>query len=373
MKNRFNYLFPLIFAFTFPALLWIGCKKTTTPLGVTAPNGFDFPTQTPVPLPGQITASILDYGVTVNGPAIAGLTVIAQGPTGEAYSNTTNASGQAIWQFPNIKPGIWTVSVAPTTVYALSQLPVTITSSSAYASVSFVWAANPLTLTSNSTSTFNPLVQSTDYYTVTDSQGSLNVPISLTTVGLPINWAGGFTPPSMGSPVSVGSAQVTVSSLGVTIPSCPNSDDVFFFVKGTRNDGISILSSYTTIGSNPQMAATATWGFQMNCNSNCCSMPSGYAPNLAITFLSNIPSCYSMSISLTDSHGLNTGFTFSQATTQTITWPKADQGLFNNSTINYVINNCPNGPVSGSFGVSSTNTTCFIDGSNGSITFNQNF
>jgi hypothetical protein len=87
--------------------LFVGCKKTATPLGANAPMGLDIPTYTPTPVAGAIEVYVVD------GTQIQGVTVFVVDPTGNTLPSaiTQPTVGYAAFNPANTKPGVWTAFV----------------------------------------------------------------------------------------------------------------------------------------------------------------------------------------------------------------------------------------------------------------------
>ena len=130
MKNFFK-LVPVVLFASLISIYYFGCNKTDHPFGINAPKGLDVPSPTPLPFSGQINTLVVDDSVTVNGPALTGIVIIATDRDGAASTLTTNL-GTVTFNFNPITPGIWTVQVPAQSIYALSQKYVTIGSANRY-------------------------------------------------------------------------------------------------------------------------------------------------------------------------------------------------------------------------------------------------
>lgn len=174
-------LLPII-AFT----LFEGCKKDSTPLGVNAPLGFDFPTYTPTPVKGAFNIYVYDtiprQGVTV---------VLYDTTFSNPVTNVTDQFGNAPFNPSNLQIGTYTAVVLAQGRYGYSSQGITLTSlPNGPVSCSFIAASQSLTInsgipasytTSSGTSAFN--------FGVSYIQpGTLDVPVSISTNALDSAW-----------------------------------------------------------------------------------------------------------------------------------------------------------------------------------------
>lgn len=179
----------------------VACKKTDSPLGLVAPNGFDVPTLTPTPQTGAIEVYVKDSGVVSSG-ALQGVSIYLIQPGGVTFGvNTTQpVVGYAAFNPSNLINGIWNAVVpsqavsyqivssgVTTTVkrtYGTSSLPITISGGGQYAAT-FATGGNAVAL--------SPVTQFWSFtspqfvpFTATYSEtGNLDVPVSVTMSGLP--------------------------------------------------------------------------------------------------------------------------------------------------------------------------------------------
>lgn len=190
-------LFGIIFSilpFLTTVIIMTGCKKTSSPLGIYAPNGFDMPTYTPTPQTGSIDVYVKDTNI-----AIQGVTIALLDPTGNTSSvnKTQQTFGFAAFNPPVLYNGIWHavvpsqsvsyVTAGPSTIkntYWNSTIPITVSGGGQY-SVTFTTGGNSVAISpvSQTMSTSSP-----DYLPLTISyteNGNLDVPVSVTLSGYP--------------------------------------------------------------------------------------------------------------------------------------------------------------------------------------------
>ena len=198
LKKNLKFI-PILFSisFFFFILGLFSCQKTNSPLGSSAPLGFDYPSHTPTPTSGSIEVYVIDAGT-----AIQGVSVIVLDPTGNTLGPnlTQPVVGYASFNPPNLIRGTWTAKVltqgvsyvtgsyaSPITInyyYYQTSQPFTVTSSGFYP-VTFSTNGNtvsvaPVSLSYGLTPTINLPI------TVTYNQtGNLNVPVSVTFPSLP--------------------------------------------------------------------------------------------------------------------------------------------------------------------------------------------
>jgi hypothetical protein len=361
----------------FSFLLFEGCKKDNTPLGVNAPQGLDFPTATPVPFPGSINVAVLDYGVTTNGPALKNITVTASDPLGEPYSNTTDATGHAVFSFPNIKTGVWTLTIPPQGIYTLSQEYVTV-GSVADQTVTFSWSPVSIVLSPLTNENFSPSVQTNILYTATYPEtGGLNVPVSLYLTGIPNYWSYTFNPTTIGA-----SAVSNISALDISVPACPHDDNVNFQAVYARPDAYTLPSTVHTISSSPSMAMTATWQTGAQCTSNCCTY-TDYTYDLQTNLSANF-ACGPMTVSYSFSYSGTSGvpspssdaFIISaggshQTVCTSMGWAPLGKTPNTNLIVNYQFSGAV-GSVSGSFQFNPGWGSCAYNTTSGTV-FTKNF
>lgn len=176
MTNKFHIITILLFTALCLLAFANGCKKTDHPLGLNAPNGFDFPTHTPTPGTGAFNCYVYDGG------AKQGVTIVLLDPTlTTPLTTTTNQYGNAIFDPSPLEIGTYTAKVIPQGRYGLSSLPVIVTSQAqGPVSVQF-WAGNQaLTLVSGAPVSYSTGTGAYNFGVSYVQPGTLDVPITVT-------------------------------------------------------------------------------------------------------------------------------------------------------------------------------------------------
>lgn len=249
MKNS-RFVFHLFGAGSIFLLLiftvFLGCKKTATPLGLVAPQGFDFPTRTPTPTTGSFNIYVVD-GTT----PISGVTVFLANPSGVTITSVTQSVvGYAAFNVPSVANGVWTAGVSQQNYFGFSTIPITVTGNAG--GNFYLTAATQSLAVSNITSPqYYPYNTGTNLaYGVSYIQpGNLNEPVSMSygpPGSLPAGWGVTFFPSVLGAGTGPNSGTVTV-----TIPPspCTINQPVFNFI-GTKFNSITTISSPQTITKN---------------------------------------------------------------------------------------------------------------------------
>src|ERR1039458_10254160 len=108
--KKSSFLFNLFGAGSIFLLLiftvFLGCKKTSEPLGLIAPQGFDFPTRTPTPATGAFNCYVYDNG------GKQGVTVVLLDPSlSNPVTNITDQFGNAVFNPNPLLVGNYTAEV----------------------------------------------------------------------------------------------------------------------------------------------------------------------------------------------------------------------------------------------------------------------
>lgn len=344
---------------------YMGCNKTDHPFGVYAPNGLDVPSPTPPPFSGQINVWVIDDAVTVNGPALSGISAILIDPTGKAVTQNT-ALGVATFSYLDMVPGVWKAEIPTQNIYSLSQNSITMTSANPSQSVTFeAKKVSDLIITPSPASYINGQVQGNLSLGVNyPQQGNLNVPISLAVSGVPFEWGSSFSAVTLGS----GSDN---SVLTLVMPPC-SLQSACLTVLGTRQDSVTVVSAPVSVTKGYPITIQANWKFRApKNNSNSCS---GTSPDfswyLDISSTTNV-NCFPQTVSLSFSYngcGLlsvnpsSDSFVLMPLTTHTTSFSPAATTC--PLTCNYTFSSLL-GTVSGSFEFSPNFNNCYFQG-NGS-------
>jgi hypothetical protein len=229
-------LLPII-AFT----LFEGCKKDSTPLGVNAPLGFDFPTYTPTPATGGINVY-----VAVGGTYQTGVSVLLVDPTGNTLpSQLTQYQTFAAFQVSNLINGTWKAIVpsqpfngSTGNYFYNSAITFTVNNPSGPLYEYFNAPGQSVSLILNSPNEIYSYGGGQFSYSVTYVQpGNLNVPVSIMidpTTPLPTGWSVTFTQPYLG-------AGINSSGMTITLP-CTWYQPTFD-IKAVKADNTPLLSS----------------------------------------------------------------------------------------------------------------------------------
>ncbi len=239
--------------------LFIGCKKTATPLGANAPMGLDIPTTTPTPLAGAIEVFVNEQGT-----AMQGVTVYIISPAGVTLSPamTQPSVGYASFNPANTQPGLWTAFVPsqsisfvanPNTLQAVSyqysyfnSTQTFTVNSNGQGAVTFTTGGNtinlsPATASYNFIGSGNP--QSIPLTATYTNNGNLNQPVSATVNKLNL---GGFTLSPTSFIFGEGSNQVPITATwdgcyGLNIP---------VTLVATNFEGVALFTSFCTLSKN---------------------------------------------------------------------------------------------------------------------------
>lgn len=369
MKNGYWALAVLLF-FGMMSTYYFGCKKTDSPFGIYAPNGLDVPSPTPLPFSGQISVWVIDDAVTINGPALTGISVIVTDPMGNAVTQNTSL-GVATFAYSNVNPGVWRVEVPTQNVYSFSQNSVTLNAANPSQPVTFeAKKVNSLVIAPSPASYTNGQIQGNLILNVNyPQQGGLNVPISLSVSGVPFAWVASLFPATIGDVTNN-------SALTLVIPPC-SLQSAALTVMGTRQDSITVFSSPVSVTKNYPVTLQVNWKFRApKNNSNSCS---GTSPDFSwymdISSTTNI-NCFPQTVSLSFSNNgsgvaptpSSDSFVLSPSTTHTTSF--STMSTSSSLTCNYTFSSSL-GTISGSFGFDPHWNNCYFqgDGSNGQVFF----
>ncbi len=234
--NRKHFILSFLVVLFLPAafLSFIeGCKKTSSPFGLYAPNGLDVPTATPLPLTGAIVVNVADTGVQVNGVSVV---AIAPGAASTLIQVTTG-QGQAAFNPDPIALGVWTIDIPQQVVssvqYDFSQQFVTVGSGFSEANLNFSTGVYNVAFVPLNGTSFPTTLQNNLPFNVNLSYtGTLNIPVSLSFVGNIFPYTGG---------PNLLDASVTQASVTFQIPSC-NFTEPVLYAKVSRLNGNTLIN-----------------------------------------------------------------------------------------------------------------------------------